>query len=1069
MLSYKPFGRPFALLSVFFAAALLATVFFLRADQEIVPTGGGSPGGTSDPPTCSNVSQDGETTIEARIDDPLPGDSVRTFEPCIESTPVSGIASTLGLDKTFDLYFVLDSSGSTDEASGTDVDGDGNIGTGDPSSDPGDSILAAEVEAVRRFISELTPAFSKVAIIQFSNPEGFFGIGERQRVVQQLTNNYQDANDALDEILAGGPAGATDYGGGLDLVFAESNARHTPGSDEFVMFMTDGVPTFPQSPYTTEDPLDTDAAINGANTAAARDIVINTYAVGDNVTSDTLERMAEITGGEHFEDDPPGNILDTLPETNLAGIDSVLIFNTTTGEWIEADVTAEGRFTGDLPIILGLNDILVRAIADNGEATSTECITDITNSCLILVCPEDDTYHCQIINDVGTWVDGLVATSNDPDVDITNNSPHDNSAPIGDEDASGNYPLGTTLIGFSAFDEESGEQAFCTTRVTVEDVIAPGIFCPSEVVVECAGPDGAYADGVIAGANDLCTDVVVVNDSPFDDTAPQGDADASGFYPLGDTTVIFTATDEFNNSRTCETVVRIVDTTLPTIVCPDDQLKECDGPTGNQFDDLIATATDLCHPVTVINLSEFDDTPPQGDADASGRYPVGPYTIRFEAHDEAGNIAVCHTVVTALDSTPPDPECPDDPMKECTGPGGAFVEPLTASATDLCSDFIIENNSPFDESFPFGDEDASGTYPIGTTRVTFVVTDLFFDGNRNGACCTADVSVVDTVPPDLSSPDRVAAECTGPNGAPIVIDAAAGDLCSTPTVTNNSPFDESGPIGDDDASGVYPLGSTPVIFRATDDAGNRAFRVSIVEVEDTVAPIITCPAPMQLQADDNCAADAPFGPQVADLCDPDPELTRRPNGPYRLGTTDVIFLASDTWGNAAECPTAVTVVDETPPTVDCSLEPYTPPSDDTGDDIDDDSGDDDQNDNSDDDSDDGLGNDVSEFFRALFEGADNCDAPCCSATINGIPVSSGQLLRLIGSSGFENNGFEYAGGDDGADDANDNAADADDTLTPVGPFFTLTVTCVDQSGNSVTCDQTVELFSDDDTDDGGGL
>jgi len=87
--------------------------------------------------------------------------------------PVALVAGRLlapGTGSRIDAALVIDTSGSTAEVSGADVDRDGVVGTsaarGDR--DPDDSILAAEVAAARRLVQGVDLATTRVGIVRFS-------------------------------------------------------------------------------------------------------------------------------------------------------------------------------------------------------------------------------------------------------------------------------------------------------------------------------------------------------------------------------------------------------------------------------------------------------------------------------------------------------------------------------------------------------------------------------------------------------------------------------------------------------------------------------------------------------------------------------------------------------------------------------------------------------------------------------------------------------------------------------------------------------------------------------------
>jgi hypothetical protein len=91
-------------------------------------------------------------------------------------------------------------------------------------------------------------------------------------------------------------------------------------------------------------------------------------------------------------------------------------------------------------------------------------------------------------------------------------------------------------------------------------------------------------------------------------------------------------------------------------------------------------------------------------------------------------------------------------------------------------------------------------------------------------------SVVDTLPPVVTAPADVTAECTSPYGTKVEIGmATATDFCdSSLTMTNNAP----------DLL-LFPLGMTEVLWTATDDSRNKGEATQEVTVVDTTPPRIT--------------------------------------------------------------------------------------------------------------------------------------------------------------------------------------------------------------------------------------
>src|SRR5262249_6184515 len=91
--------------------------------------------------------------------------------------------ATRGSLRRFDVILVIDTSGSTLGAAGTDVNENGVVGEprlgdlgamlGAALTDPGDSIFAAEIAAARRVLAGLDPRSTRVGVVQFAgDPAG---------------------------------------------------------------------------------------------------------------------------------------------------------------------------------------------------------------------------------------------------------------------------------------------------------------------------------------------------------------------------------------------------------------------------------------------------------------------------------------------------------------------------------------------------------------------------------------------------------------------------------------------------------------------------------------------------------------------------------------------------------------------------------------------------------------------------------------------------------------------------------------------------------------------------------
>jgi hypothetical protein len=144
------------------------------------------------------------------------------------------------------------------------------------------------------------------------------------------------------------------------------------------------------------------------------------------------------------------------------------------------------------------------------------------------------------------------------------------------------------------------------------------ITCPASVEVECQAAGSALISIPPATAGDSCAGVAaIVNDYNA------GGADASGSYPLGQTTVTFTADDGAGSVATCSTSITVSDTTPPVVTV---QAGPADLRPANHTMRPVhftVTAVDACDPSPVVILqsvtsSEPDDAPTQWDGGTTG-------------------------------------------------------------------------------------------------------------------------------------------------------------------------------------------------------------------------------------------------------------------------------------------------------------------------------------------------------------------------------------------------------------------------------------------------------------------
>jgi hypothetical protein len=423
-------------------------------------------------------------------------------------------------------------------------------------------------------------------------------------------------------------------------------------------------------------------------------------------------------------------------------------------------------------------------------------------------------------------------------------------------------PVDSVTLGWSA----SGRNVVAFFRDLVittgscpdGDTDPPLMTCPADITTQCAGDSSALVSLSGASASDSCGSVTV-----------SGPA-ATASYPLGVTTVTYTATDGGGHSSSCTTQVTVVDTVPPTLTCPPSAQAECTASGMASVSIAAVTGADACGATSVSG--------PSGTA----TYPLGVTTLTFVAQDASANRAQCASEVSVVDTTPPTIACPAPVVAECAGNGSANVSVRAAAASDACTPPIVTG--------PAG----VAAYPLGTTAVAFAAQDQ----SANTASCATTVSVVDSTPPELACPPDVIAECTGAGEASVDPGrAVAADVCGPVALS------EPGPAG-------YPLGATAVTHVATDGSGNTSSCINGITVIDTEPPVFE-PAtvgeqavvggcsPTQLEFVVPSAVDACRG--VAVSC--------APLAANSFGANRVTCVAEDETGNTATAEITVHVLE----------------------------------------------------------------------------------------------------------------------------------------------------------------
>ncbi|MDB5251460.1 MAG: hypothetical protein JWP27_629, partial [Flaviaesturariibacter sp.] len=437
--------------------------------------------------------------------------------------------------------------------------------------------------------------------------------------------------------------------------------------------------------------------------------------------------------------------------------------------------------------------------------------------------------------------------------------------------APASFPKGNTTVTWVAKDA-SGNTASATQVVTVKDNEAPKLTgVPANATVEC----NAVPAPATVTATDNCSFNGIVS---YTEVRTNGACPSS--YTL---TRTWSATDASSNTTTASQVLTVVDTQAPALTVPGPITKTTDAGSCGAIVTYATTATDNC------------GTPAVTYSRASGAsFPVGETTVTVTATDACGNQTVKTFTVTVTDNEAPSITCaPNVSNANDAGACGATISLATPATADNCGVQSVTN----DHASPF--------YPVGSTTVTWTVTDIH--GNSN--TCTQTVTISDTEKPVITTCPAAVSVFTnsGCTATGVALGTPAGtDNCGVVTFTNNAPA-------------AFSLGTTTVTWTATDAHGNTATCTQVVTVTDNVKPVITtCPAAVTAFTNNGCTATGVVlgTPAGTDNCG---TVTFTSDAPasFPLGNTTVTWTANDGHGNTTTCTQVVTVKDNIKPTITC--------------------------------------------------------------------------------------------------------------------------------------------------------
>ncbi len=430
------------------------------------------------------------------------------------------------------------------------------------------------------------------------------------------------------------------------------------------------------------------------------------------------------------------------------------------GAQIAVTKTYQEPYTTDSPA--SLNDVITYQVAVTNPGQIPLFGLSVTDTLLTLSGPAGDNGD-GILQSGETWLYSGTFTV----IDVC--SPVTNTVTASGHVCSADYP-----------DQVSST---ATATVPVRDDALPVITgCPTDISqINNAGICGAIVTWTPPAATDNCGEVDLSSDHQPGET-----------FPVGTTTVTYTATDDAGNSVSCSFDVTVTDDEDPAFTCPDDITQTADEGTCS------ATVT-WTPPAATDNCGEVELS---SDHEPAETFPVGTTTVTYTATDNAGNSVSCSFDVTVTDDEDPSLTCPDDITQTAAeGTCSATVTWTPPAATDNCGEVELSS-----------DHEPAETFPVGTTTVTYTAT----DNAGNSVSCSFDVTVTDDEDPALTCPEDIETNTDEGvcNAQATVTEPTADDNCKIGSV--------QGVRSDGQAlNDPYPIGTTTITWTVTDSSGHQ--------------------------------------------------------------------------------------------------------------------------------------------------------------------------------------------------------------------------------------------------------
>ncbi len=550
---------------------------------------------------------------------------------------------------------------------------------------------------------------------------------------------------------------------------------------------------------------DAEAAALAATTAtdncsAAANLVKSASTVGDCEATITVTVTDEYG---NFDSVNYATRIDNTPPTVTKGTIAACYKSTGDAEAAALAATTatdncEGALTKTVSTVGDCEAVITVTFTDGcGNAASVAYKTRIDNTPPVITCPKAATVDCSesaYPPHTGT----ATATDNCGKVEVTfTDVLHINAS----------KPRQGTIDRTWTAKDECGNVSTCLQIITVTDTKAPVIVCPAPTTVD-NDPGLCSAKVTIAPlyAADICDVSVEATGKRSDNlalTAP---------YPVGTTTIRWTATDSSGNAVSCDQTITVKDVEKPKANADTATTNEDTAETIA----VLANDTDNCGSVTLTSVGTASHGTVTKNADGTVKYAPaanfnGTDTFTYTITDAHGN-TMTGTVTVTVKPVNDQPKLADVKVAP-----SEIDENNLATVTGTFSDVDLADTTPDTHKIVINWGDGSTNTVINPATSPFTATHLYADDNPTGTA--SDVNTITVTLTDSSSAannsDTATTTIKVNNVAPVITSAIAGlpvapiqDGTAAATVTANATFSDVGTQDTHTATWTWGDGAT---------------------------------------------------------------------------------------------------------------------------------------------------------------------------------------------------------------------------------------------------------------------